>query len=477
MTSIPSHALQQLRSRWEVREDYVKEPRAWQRTKLPDVHLWSKQWEIVESVRDNRQTAVKSCHAAGKSYTSAFVAGWWIDAHPPGSAFVVTSAPTGAQVKAVLWREMNRVHKSAKLPGRSNQLEWYNYDNELIAFGRKPAEHSPDAFQGIHAEFVLVILDEATGIPGSLWDAASSLASNEGSRTLAIGNPDDPTSRFKKVCDFPTWHVIRISAFDTPNFTGEEVPDFLRRVLVSKTWVDEKRVEWTETSPLWTSKIEGEFPSDSEDGVIPMSWLTKSRFREQMPSGDVELGLDVSGGGKDRSVVWARQGMHALAKHVRQGEKDPDALALWVAELVTLYSATSLKVDANGVGWGVGSLVDKHLPYNHHCAIVPIMVGEAADDPERFLNKRAELWWMARELCRRDDGWDLTAIDDDDADELTKPRYHTNNPRQRIQVEKKEDLIKRLGRSPDSADALILAFTESVTEGRFYGGDVAAATI
>lgn len=477
MSAVPEHALKKLRERWEQKPDYAVDPRAWQARRLPQVHLWSKQWQVIESVRDNRQTAVKSCHSAGKSFIAAFIALWWIESHPPGTAFVVTSAPTGAQVKAVLWREMNRFHKAAGTPGRANQLEWYDAGGELVAIGRKPAEHSPDAFQGIHAEFVLVILDEATGIPGSLWDASSSITSNVGSRTLAIGNPDDPESRFRKACDLETWSVIRISAFDTPNFTGEEVPDLLRRVLVSPVWVEEKRVEWTEQSPLWVSKITGEFPTDAEDGVVPASWLAKSRYREQVPQGDVELGLDVSAGGTDRSVIWARQGMHALKKWVKRGEKDPDALALWAAEVVTETRASALKVDANGVGWGVGALVGNHLPWDTTCSIVPVLVSEKADDSDRFLNKRAELWWTARELSRQDGGWDLTAIDDDDADELTKPRYHTNNPRQRIQVEKKEEIIKRLGRSPDSADALILAFADASVEAAFYGGDVASASL
>lgn len=485
MSTIPTPALEVLKDRWAERPDYANDPVRWVKERMVDRHLWSKQETIIESVRDNRQTAVKSCHSAGKSFLAATVALWWIDSHPPGSAFVVTSAPTGAQVKAVLWREMGRGFKLRRGPkgrkttftGRMNLLEWYDADGELVAFGRKPAEHSPDAFQGIHAEFVLVILDEATGIPDSLWDAASSLTSNDAGRTLAIGNPDDPSSRFRKVCDMPTWNVIRISAFDTPNFTGEQVPDLLRRVLVSPAWVEEKRVEWTEDSPLWISKITGEFPEDAQDGVVPMSWATKSRFREQAPIGDVSGGLDVSGGGADRSVIWVRQGMKAIRRYVKVGEKDPDALALWVAEVVIETGMTALKIDANGVGWGVGALVDNHLPHSHTCDILPVMVGEAADDPERFLNRRAELWWMARELSRRDDGWDLTALEDDDIDELTKPKYHTNNPRQRIQVEKKEDVIKRLGRSPDSADALILAFHEPVYEGTFYGSDVADARV
>ena len=83
-------------------------------------HLWSKQVEIVESVRDNRHTAVRSCHGIGKSFTGARVVSWWIESHAPGEAFAVTTAPTNAQVRAILWREIRQAHRKGRLSGRVN---------------------------------------------------------------------------------------------------------------------------------------------------------------------------------------------------------------------------------------------------------------------------------------------------------------------------------------------------------------------
>jgi len=458
---IPEPVLRTMKDRWAPRPPYQTEPELWAQDRAPSIELWSKQREIMRSVVTNRNTAVKSCHSAGKSFTAAFTTSWWIDAHPPGEAFVVTSAPTGVQVKAILWREITRMHSALELPGRTNQVEWYLGD-ELVAFGRKPSEYEPTAFQGIHALHVLVILDEACGIPASLWEAASSLTSNENGRILAIGNPDDPASHFAEVCQRDTWHTITISAFDTPNFTDEPVSDRLRSLLVSRQWVEEKKIEWTESSPLYVSKVTGEFPTDAQDGVVPNSWAQQCMYLDLTDAdGERHLGVDVAAGGGDKAVAWLRAGRKAVRKWELVGEDDPLRFAEWVRDIVLENDVTTVKVDSIGVGWGVCGILDGwHKDGVHDAVVVPVAVSEKADDEEHFLNLRAEIWWAARERSRKHE-WDLGELTDDDVAELTAPRYHTRNPRARIQVEKKDEIRKRLGKSPDSADALLLAFHEA----------------
>ena len=283
-TDVVGLAAKALLARKERAQRYVKDPVGFCSEVLGE-HLWSKQREIVESVRDNRHTAVHSCHDSGKSYVAARVVAWWLSTHEPGEAFVVTSAPTYYQVRAILWREITRAHKSGKLRGHTNQTEWWMND-ELVAFGRKPADYDEDAFQGIHARYVLVILDEAGGIPTSIWTGAETITTNEHSRILAIGNPDSPLSEFKRVCDSRNWNVIHIDGFDTPNFTDEferdikagrlteDTADMLRDVLLSKVWVDEREEEWGLGSNLYEAKIRGRFP------LVPIGQV----YRELTPS-------------------------------------------------------------------------------------------------------------------------------------------------------------------------------------------------
>src|SRR4051812_27859196 len=109
----------------EPERELPQDPVAWVRDDLSE-HLWSKQRQIMRSVVEHRYTAVPSCHGPGKSYIGSRIGAWWIRAHPIGEAFVVTSAPTEPQVKAILWRELARAHRNAALPGRITlDAHWY----------------------------------------------------------------------------------------------------------------------------------------------------------------------------------------------------------------------------------------------------------------------------------------------------------------------------------------------------------------
>lgn len=441
---------------------YRHNPVGWVTERLRQV-VWSKQREIMLSIRDNRRTAVRSCHGVGKSHTASLIASWWLDTHPPGEAFVVTSAPTFAQVRAILWRYIRRTHRRGKLAGRVNQTEWH-LDDELVAFGRKPADHDESAFQGIHARYVLVILDEACGIPEQLWVAADALTTNADCRILAIGNPDNPASHFRKVCQPGSgWHVIGISAFESPNLTGEKVPDDVAQALVGREWVEEKAAEWGEDNPLYKSKVLGEFSEDAPNKVVRASDVARCRIdpeRKFTPAElePVELGVDVGGGG-DETVIRERRGRRA-GREWRAHTDRPEKIAPLILTALQESGATAVKVDSIGVGFGViGELRNLASQGKHKARIIGVNVGEKASEPDKYKNLRAEIWWaLARGLSERQ-GWDLSGMENADATvaQLLEPLWHVDAAG-RIQVEPKDEIRKRLGRSPDNADALLLAF-------------------
>jgi hypothetical protein len=446
---------------------YLDDPVGWMRQALGE-HPWSKQQEIARAVAEHRRTAVPSAHETGKSWLAARIVAWWLTVHPPGEAFVVTTAPSASQVRAILWREINRAHRRGDLPGRTNQTEWWIGD-ELVAFGRKPADYSPAAFQGIHAKWVLVIIDEACGVAAEIFRAANSLVANAYGRMLAIGNPDDPTSHFATICGPDSgWHVIPVSAFDTPNFTNEPIPDDLKPLLVSQIYTDELAADVGVDSPVYISKALGRFPDNNTSGVVPLSMVRACQVldrdyadRALLP---VELGMDVGAGG-DETVLRERRGPVAGRTWRRNTPNWADAMAV-AMDAIRATGATRIKIDTIGIGWGVvGGLQQLRRQGLHRCEVVGVNVGSAPTNPARFPKLRDQLWWeIGRELSRAR-AWDLAALDDTAVAQLIAPQW-APDAAGRIAVEPKRKTIERLKRSPDDADALLLAFYAPKRPGR-----------
>ncbi len=414
--------------------------------------LWSRQATIARALRDHRRVAVPSCHDAGKSFLASRLVAWWVATRPVGQSFVVTSAPTFAQVRAILWREIRAAHRKGKLPGVLNRTEWW-INGGLVAFGRKPADDDMTGFQGIHAKHVLVVFDEACGVPQPLWDAAETLIANAESKLFAIGNPDDPTSAFARVCRPGSgWEVLPIDALETPNLTGEAIPDPLRDLLISAEWVQDKRRRWGESSALYLAKVRGQFPEVGGDGLLSPALVRAAMGRTWSPGEPVRVGVDVARFGRDRSVLALRRGACLEVLEVLEGA-DTMRVAGSVVQALRRHPRACAIVDEIGLGAGVlDRLREQGLP------AFGVNVARPPEERERFVNRRAELWWALRE--RFLDG--EIALDPqakDLAAELTGLRWSIDS-RGRIAVEAKEAMRRRGEASPDLADAAMLAFAE-----------------
>ena len=433
---------------------YLTDPVGWVTDRTGE-HLWSKQREIAQSVVENKRTAVKASHAVGKSFLASRLIAWWIDSHPPGEAFVVSTAPTFRQVQAVLWREVGKAYRAAKahgheLPGRLNQTEWL-LGNELVGYGRKPADQDEHGFQGIHARYVLVILDEACGIPRQLWTAVEAITTGPDCRILAIGNPDDPATEFGAVCkQAALWNVISVPAAITPNFTGEPVPDKMRPLLVDPQWAEDLKKSRGETSPEYISKVLAEFPDASTDTLIPYGWIIRAQERDLDPGPTVELGVDVARYGTDETVIYRRLGPVARLHGVFGQQPTTETTGRVIAALRETHAVLA-KVDGVGVGGGV---VDQLAEFGH--PVADMQAGQRAVDPETFFNARAEWYWGLRQ--RFEDGdIDLDPADEELAAQLAQIKYKYKS-RGQLLIESKDDMKKRGLSSPDRADALMLAF-------------------
>ena len=133
-----------------------------------------------------------------------------------------------------------------------------------------------------------------------------------------------------------------------------------------------------------------------------------------------------------------------------------------VVEAIRVTQATRVKVDVAGIGWGPeGRLEELYNQGAHRAEIVPVNVSRTPADPSRFVRLRDELWWETGRLLSQTQGWDLRGIDDATIAQLIAPRWAFDSSG-RIKVEPKEVTKARLGRSPDDADALLLAFYDPV---------------
>jgi hypothetical protein len=434
----------------------TRDPVSWIESKLGE-RPWSKQSEIAESVLEHRYTAVPSAHGIGKSYLAARLVSWWIDSHPIGEAFAVTTAPTGPQVEAVIWREINRAHQKGQLAGRitGGAVPAWKVGSEMVAYGRKPQdlidpEQAAAAFQGIHARYVLVVLDEAAGISPWLWDAVDSLVTNENGRVLAIGNPTDPTSSFAKVCEPGSgWNVLPVSVFDTPIFTGERASRDLLELLPSEQWVEERKRRWGEGTPLYVAKVLGQFPEEAEDTLITPALVRDAWDLELQSDGLGTIGVDVARAGSDETVAYIHRGGVVRQIHRARGQ-DTMRTSGAVAKLLRADGNTTAVVDIIGIGAGVyDRLREQGL------SVTEYQASERPRQPERFANRRAESYWRLRELLQRGE-IDLDPADEELASQLLSIRWFTNS-RGLTQIEPKEEMRKRGLPSPDRADAVAMA--------------------
>jgi len=495
----------------------------WCRDRL-GTQLTPSQRMINDSIVQHRYTAVPSCHSAGKSRFAGMKCDHFIDSHTIGSAFVVSTAPTSAQVESVLWREMIKAHTLAGLRGRITRggyPQWHIGD-ELVAFGRRPKEVA--AFQGVHAKFMLIVIEEADGVPAELWLAVDTLAASGQVHVLAIGNPDSSDSQFAQVLKPGSgWNVVTIDGLLTPNFTRAAVSRFpelmqymrdhgipfadnsvkefsplvraeWRAALLDPEWVYERMKRWNverfvdeDGNPrwrepaLWWSKVRGRPPEEGSEGLIPLSWVERAmrRWKEweasgrPQPDGRLIVGCDIADTGKDETVMPLRRGPVVMSLN-RSALQDTETTTERIVGRLRANAGSSACIDGTGMGAPIVNRIRRL-----QLSVIPYVGASSADGMRdatgefTFANKRSAAYWHLRELLDPVNGPDNLCIppDEDLKADLTCPTWNVKTGAV-IQVEPKDDVSKRLRRSPDCGDAVVMTFwpdSSSVSKARIHG--------
>lgn len=436
--------------------------------------VWSTPRAVMEAIAKPRaRVAVKSCHASSKTFTGAELVLW----APFAGGIAITTAPTDQQVRRLVWAEARTMHPLAKVPlgGEILQTE-FRIAPDLYAIGR--ATDKGVNFQGFHARadgFMLVVLDEGPGVTPGVYAAIEGARAGGDVRILLLGNPDVPSGPFydaftKNRSGFETF---TIDGLDTPNLEDETRPGHqltleellalpedrldvaVRPYLITRRYIVEKHREWGERSPLWQSKVRGQFPEQSEDSLISLAWLEKAKFDEREPVKDDpwEAGIDVAGPGEDETVLYVRHGPRI---EFQSAWATPDPRGDVLAALEPFAKQIErIKVDTIGQGYYFA----RHLEdAGFGERVEHVNVGTEPRDSERYANLKAELYWGLRQRLR--DGAVTNLSDDVAVSQLASLRY-THNPRGQVVIEPKDQARKRGVKSPDRAEALMLCFADT----------------
>ncbi len=432
-----------------VRDNFKTEPDEWQKDALA----------LAAGTKTRRRICLRACTGPGKSAVLAWI-GWHrlscfggVGKHPKGAAL---SGEGRDNLRDTLWAELAKWQSQSdflkhafkwtaeKIFAVDHPETWilsarsYAKDADAEAIGR--------SLSGIHSEYPFVLLDEIGDSPIQLGQKVEQIFTGGviDGLVAAAGNPTSNTGLLHEIAtkQRDRWEIIRITADpDDPKRTPR-VDIELAREQINKYGRDN---DWVRATIL------GEFPIGSINTLLSIDEVEAS-MRRSPPEHDYKytqkrLGVDVARQGMDATVIFPRQGLMAFKPVVMRGARSNEVAAR-VAAAKARWGSEAEFVDGTG-GYGAG-VVDNLLQAGH----APIEVNfSGAPQDERYFNIRSEIWFRMAEWVKR--GGALPN-DPELVRELTAPTYTFQNGRFRL--EEKDQIRKRLGFSPDKADALACTF-------------------
>lgn len=435
-----------------VREQFGIEPDLWQ-------------LEALRAFADptKQRLSLQACAGPGKTTVLAWC-GWNFlscyaekGEHPKGAAVSITSD----NLKDNLWPEF------AKWQGRSAFLQQaFTWNKERIVANDHPetwflsarswpksatAEEQGKTLSGLHSKFVLALIDESGAIPVTVLRAAEQALSNcVFGKILQAGNPISLEGMLYAAATTlaAQWDIIRV--------TGDP-DDPMRSPRIDKEWAQRQIDTYGRDNPWVMSYILGKFPPSSLNSLLGpedvMAAMQRHLDAAVYSWAQARLGVDVARYGDDRTVIFPRQGKRAflpkIMRHARDSAVSTDIATAVLAER-NKYGEAPIIMDATG-GWAAGAS-DVLRAMNANQAPINVQFHAQGFD-RRYKNRRAEMWFEMAEWVKAG-GW-LPNIPELIA-ELSTPTYTFVNGM--FQLEPKDQVKERLGRSPDLADALALTF-------------------
>ncbi len=455
--------LARCRERAELEEWLLRQP--------PETHKWcrqnlsadklslggaSYQSYVLDAMAEPGQYALQWANGCAKTATAALFLLWFLDCYPGGKA--LTTAGTWSQLKEQLWREIPMWAERLKRPivpaGEAMLQTGINLGPDWAAFAR--AADRADTFEGVHGDYILILVDEAKAIKPEIFGAFRRIMrGNPNCKCwiVCLSSPGSPIGPFYDITNGDQahrWRTFKLSAYESERVTLDQIATDAE--------------DLGEESPLFISMDVGEFPAEGEDTVVPLSWAQAAIGRIVEVGGLNFLGIDVARHGGNESVMASMKGRRVALERTYRG-KDLVWTANTAMELAARDRYRAIGVDDAGLGGGVtDQLKAKSLP------VVPIIGGgrEGMRQPNRYANLNAEMWFSLRaeldagfnDLANPEVGLSLPN-DKRLINQLVSARYGYDDLNRR-KLEKKK--LKKTAAteegdsdSPDRADAVVIA--------------------
>ena len=428
---------------------------------------FSKQW--ANRFKKPPRLAIKSGHGVGKTcFLSILILFVLLTAGPDCKIPVVANSMD--QLRDGLWPEINKWMQRLPEPLRV-ELDWQKekvqvraYPEEAFAVRRTASKHRPEALQGMHAKTILVVFEEASGIPEETVEAGAGTLSTPGAGIVAVGNPTRAVGFFHRIMNHPKmvaiWERMTVNSEDVPRAVGH-IADIV--ALYGKD------------SNKYRVRVKGLFPTKDDDTVIPLELAESAKGRKVEAYKVWPIwGLDVARFGDDRSPLTKRMGNLLLEPPIVWRNMDGGQIAGRVVKeyLATPFDMRPKAICVDVIGYGA-SVVDflRRSPelIEDDVMIVAVNVSESAANDELHHRLRDELWFSGRDWFSAKDcciiiqhlNDEQLALINELISELTVATYDISVAGKRV-VLSKELMKKDLGYSPDLADSFLLTFAAPV---------------
>lgn len=428
-----------------VRECFGVEPDEWQK-------------EVLMAFATKNRIAMKACKGPGKTTVLAWCSWNFLVTRPHPN--IAATSISRDNLSDGLWKEMAKWQLKSKFL----QQEFIWTKTRIVARARpatwwmsartwsKSADNTQqaDTLSGLHADYMLFVLDEVGGFPDSVMATAEAgLASGIETKIIMAGNPTHLDGPLYRACtnERHLWHLVEITS---------DPDDPKRTPRVSIEWARQQIEKYGRNNPWVLVNVFGKFPPSSINVLLGPDDVSAAMKRHLMPDqynwAQKRLGIDVARFGDDRTCIFPRQGLAAFHPVVMRHARD-SAVSVDIANRVMMAKSrwqSEMEFFDDTAGWAHGAI---DVMRNAGHAPMPIQYHSQKTCDPSYVNKRAEMWMeMAKWILA---GGALPPIPEL-VTELTAPTYWYEKGK--FVLEEKDQIKERLGFSPDLGDALGLTF-------------------